>query len=1149
MAMTLPKGIPTLKAHGTGNYTRTDNVFCSTPLAKSFITCNTTPDMRPPCTDHMPIISTLDLGLGRTTQAQRRVWRATNWGEFRRTLTTELANRPPNPLRTPEEVKEEIKAIDEAIDTAVHKHVPLSKPCPHSKRWWNPGLSKERRLTQKMQRASYAHRHIPEHPAHEMARTMRNRLTEKIRKTKEQHWRSWLQGLTETDVWTAQKLVAGPASDGGKTRMPALRTDTGTRTAHAVTTDEEKAKILHAEFFPPKPPHSLVPDQQTYPEPVYRWKPLSDTIIYAAIAKLKPYKARQPGTAPNCVYIYNAAQLVPRLGRVFRAGDRLGYYPREWNRIHTVVLRKPGKASYETPASYRPIVLAKGHMSIENAARNLQVTTEVELAGILPQSQFGARPGRATTDALHVVTKIAKDAWRREQVASVLCTDVKGAFPSVDLDVLTHELRMAGIPRQHTDWIQRRYAGRKAIITFDGYTSEPIDVENGLDQGDPHSGLLWLIYNSGLAKIPDRKQGEHDVTFVDDETLIATGKDFKETHQKIRDMLERPGGLAEWARSHNTTFGPAKYQLVDLSRRRVKKPFQPNKTMPEPRPDMKLGSHKIISAPAVKLLGVWIDRELRWKEQAAAAIAKGHTWLNQVSRLARPSHGVGPPEMRRLYLATCVPRMLYAADVFLTTTRHNSEEGTIPTAGALPKLRSIQRRAAILITGGMNTTPTDALDIHARLLPIHLQVKKTRHRAAVRLATLSKVHPLHGAVHNAAARYVKRHRTPLHELMHEFDLHPRQMEDIRPIRQPADWRPQIKIASRTTKETAIAQERSDPAKWKVYTDGSGIDGQIGAAAVLYHNGTIKAIARKYMGTDDQHTVYEAEGIGLNLAIGLIAEQRDLQGSVSIYADNTSAIDATRSRMPNPSHYIWDALDSATTRLRQIKPTVEITIRWSPGHMDILGNEKADEEAKAAAMSRTTNPRRTDPLLHKSLHGTLPFSKSANVQAYNAALKARANADWKKSMRYNRLGKLLPNAPTNKFQKLTKDIPRRQASILTQLRTGHAPLASHLHRIGKNESPRCQACQLENETVAHYLLACPAHEAARRLMNEDGGPNTRDITKLLSSPKITPHLMRYISRTKRFTRTMGEVDQIEGIDTTTRRGDNHGTRQRPHTSRC
>jgi hypothetical protein len=131
------------------------------------------------------------------------------------------------------------------------------------------------------------------------------------------------------------------------------------------------------------------------------------------------------------------------------------------------------------------------------------------------------------------------------------------------------------------------------------------------------------------------KSGESGVLFVDDNSILAVGKDFHTTHSKLRDMINWEDGINRWAEDHNCTFGVAKYQLCDLSHRRIPAPFRPKKRIPELRPDMILNGHRIKSQPVVKLLGIHINNELRWKEQAAATLGKGQDWLIQFGRLAK----------------------------------------------------------------------------------------------------------------------------------------------------------------------------------------------------------------------------------------------------------------------------------------------------------------------------------------------------------------------------------------------------------------------------------------------------------------------------------------------------------------------------------
>jgi len=95
--------------------------------------------------------------------------------------------------------------------------------------------------------------------------------------------------------------------------------------------------------------------------------------------------------------------------------------------------------------------------------------------------------------------------------------------------------------------------------------------------------------------------------------------------------------------------------------------------------------------------------------------------------------------------------MLYGADVFLGPALWGASF-KVNKGGhvALNKLASIQRRAAILIVGGMCTSPTDTLDIHANLLLFHLLVNKVHFQAGLCLAMLPIMDPLHNPVKQAA---------------------------------------------------------------------------------------------------------------------------------------------------------------------------------------------------------------------------------------------------------------------------------------------------------------------------------------------------------------------------------------------------------------
>jgi len=135
---------------------------------------------------------------------------------------------------------------------------------------------------------------------------------------------------------------------------------------------------------------------------------------------------------------------------------------------------------------------------------------------------------------------------------------------------------------------------------------------------------------------------------------------------------------------------------------------------------------------------------------------------NQYCQFAKPSRGVSPKYMRWYFIAIAVLKMLYMANLFLILGNRMGKG----KKGAIGKLAKIQRQVVLHVTGALKTAPTDAIDTCADILPFHLLVKKLAYHSGSRLAMLPQTHPLGRHITRAAARYVKSHRAPIHEIMH-----------------------------------------------------------------------------------------------------------------------------------------------------------------------------------------------------------------------------------------------------------------------------------------------------------------------------------------------------------------------------------------------
>lgn len=836
--------------------------------------------------------------------------------------------------------------------------------------------------------------------------------------------------------------------------------------------------------------------------------------------QLRAFKVPGPDGIPNEVYRHCEPTLTPLLGKIFRATFELKYYPEEWKASDTVVLRKPGKTDYTVAKAYRPVALLSCMSKILSRCVADVLVYEAESRNLLAEMQFGGRAGRTTTDSIHLVTKTVKDAWRRSEVASILFLDIKSAFPAATPERLFHDMRMMGIPRAIVDWLRVKLSGRRTRLLFDDYASDLFQIHSGIDRGCPLSVILYSIYNSALIRAAERVKGVTAVGSMDDVALVATGKQFADAHQRARAFMEGTGGANNWSRTHHSEFSPEKFGLLNCSRSTRK--------LDGLGPALTLGNHTVKPADHHRFLGVLIDHKLRFRQHVSFALAKASAWVAMIRRLGRMQHGLQMSVVRRLYLAVAVPSMLYAADTFLTLIRtvagRTRKYGSV---GAVAKLATVQRQALLVMTGVMRTTATDVLEAHADILPFQLLVDKVCQRATVRLCTLpTKIktkHPLLPHIKRASQIYVQHHRSSLHELLHTYrkTVAPGRLEEIRPYRHHPAWRAPHSIEMAEDKIAALEAEKRWVAREgiRIYSDGSDIDGRVGAAAVMYRQGRPGfTTLHYYLGSSTEHSVYEAEIVGTILGAWLVKTEHRVVVLASVALDNTSSIDASKLSTPRPGHYLTDIFVDSAREAKAAQPRLDLTLRWVPGHLGVDGNEQADDEAKEAAHGRSSAPRLLPPALQK----TLPISAAKAKQLHLTKLKARARDDWHTSRRGVKLKVMCGQLHSPRYGKLVAPLSRRQAAVLIQLRTGHAPLAAHLHRINRADTPTCPSCGDAQETVLHLLVQCPRYAVERARHLGRLGRNSQKLEFLLNAKAALEPLFKFLTATRRFHTTFGAL---------------------------
>jgi endonuclease/exonuclease/phosphatase family metal-dependent hydrolase/predicted RNA-binding Zn-ribbon protein involved in translation (DUF1610 family) len=620
LELALAPGTPTHVHNVTKKWTRLDHVFITEHTTDRVLICEAQANNRGLNTDHIPIVTKLDASLGRTPTTESSNFRDVDWEEFRKLLEVKISNFGiPKKLTTQTELNRECDRLTKALQETIEEKVPKSGVCPHSKRWWTKELKELRTKFRKLGRKIGKYRQSPDHPIHAEFREVRREYDRAIKYNKRHHWRDWLERATEPDIWTANKYITAPASDGGKTRIPVLR-QTSEGVEETASTNSNKSKMLAKVFFPSKPEMCTQQMISTeYPEPACGTQKITREQICRQLKRIRPYKAPGPDSIPNIVLSQCAEILTDRLLHIYSAILERGLYYPPWKQFTTVVLRKPGKPRYDVPKAYRPIALLNTMGKVLTAIIAELLTFYTEKHALLPPMHFGGRPGRTTTDALHALTYRIKDAWRKKQVVSVLFLDIEGAFPNAVNERLLHNLKARRTPTKIVEFIHNLLRERFTTLKFDDFTSDRIVLDNGIGQGDPLSMILYQYYNVDILDIPN-SVNETAAAYVDDAILVATARNFNQTHEILKDMMTRQRGAIEWSKDHNSRFEFSKLALIDFAHRNSKKQRSP----------LALPNATIEPSQSTKYLGVYLNQHLSWNTHVAHAIKKGASWSTQI---------------------------------------------------------------------------------------------------------------------------------------------------------------------------------------------------------------------------------------------------------------------------------------------------------------------------------------------------------------------------------------------------------------------------------------------------------------------------------------------------------------------------------------
>jgi len=456
LEMVLPKNIPTLEARHSGRWTRLDNVWRNTDSESKILACEVQGNLHPVNTDHLPIITTLDLSYYPTNPNTRFNFKQADWEKFENTVKEKLESSPTlnSPaFNTKQELEDAVNKLFKILQEAMAESVPRIKLVPHLKRWWNNDLTEMRKKKNKASARHFKWRGLPEHPSHNEYRIIQKEFAKAIDQAKADHWKGWIEHVTGDGLWKVNKYMSTSPTDYSCQCIPHLNRLDGTKTSMS----KEKVERLAEVFFPTPidSPDSVPPFTERDPPtaPLTSFTKFTASRVEEILNKLSPFKAPGQSGIPNTALKHCATMISLILATIYTSICRLNYYPHRFRCINQVVIRKPGRPSYEEANAYWPIALIETLAKVQSTMVTEDLSYICKKHELLPKNQFGGRPGMTTLEALHMVEQFTRNAWRKGNVVSALFLDIQAAFPNMQKKCLLENMRARNIHEGYCNYV------------------------------------------------------------------------------------------------------------------------------------------------------------------------------------------------------------------------------------------------------------------------------------------------------------------------------------------------------------------------------------------------------------------------------------------------------------------------------------------------------------------------------------------------------------------------------------------------------------------------------------------------------------------------------------------------------------------------
>jgi ribonuclease HI len=754
--------------------------------------------------------------------------------------------------------------------------------------------------------------------------------------------------------------------------------------------------------------------------------PGEDGISYEIIKKL-PYNILN-----KLLVIYNA---------LWKHGD----FPQEWRSSIVIPILKQGKPPTD-PNSYRPISLTSCLCKIFERIVANRLNWYLEKHQLLKPEQTGFRKHKNTIDQLIRLQDSVVKSLKESGYTYAIFLDFSKAFDMVWIEGLLYKIRNLNIHGNIYTFIENFLTRREFKVKV-GNSFSPINpLNNGVPQGSVLAPLLFIIMLNDFPTLSDPNISTS--LYADDSAIWKSGRNLTYIKNSLQSSLNK---IIAWSDNWGFNINPEKTVPIIFTR----------KTKYIPNIRLYINNKELENYPSVKFLGIHFDAKLRWKEHLTHLTQKSKQCIALLASISSKSWGASKETLLTIYKSLIRSRLDYGNELFISASK-----------ALLQSLDSIQNRCLAIICGTSNHTALFKLQQECGDIPLSLHREKSLLKHSVRIL----------ASHNNPAI------SCLHETWHDAYYHPDNIFSVvtnfkgqldKYLDRPTllHFPPWEAFTFQTDEYLSKISKKQDidPDVFKnialdyleiyknsihIYTDGSKLNN--GATALGIFSKELNTYTSLRLTNND--SVFDAELRAIYLALELIREQQEKDRQYLILTDSLSALRYIKTLTQKELHKIdTDIISSHQTIIESGK---RLMILWIPSHVNITGNETADQLAKQG----TLLPEPPPPKIYST--------KNILKEIDNYILqKWQSHYD---NIQNHSIYRLLE--PIVSIAIKFKSKSRRIETLATRLKTESANLNNLQFKRKTHPTGLCDQCQVV-ENVHHFIMECPKYNLTASYPNK------------------------------------------------------------------